>query len=360
MIKRDLLLSIIAVTMSSLLLRCGNRDEANGAYLTIDSFPEVISLVGEPAKNIVFNSRGNVKMCVIDTFLVLQRKEAKFIHIYSTNSHQLLTEIGTKGRGLNEFIYPELLNQVGFDSLTNSPLIHLYDYTRRRFTRVNILKAIHEKEEAITQEPLPEIDSYFNYFFYKDNDFLISSTEKNSWPIIYDYKTTGIKEISLPLYDFSVDQNYLKYIYRPFVYVSKARKMMVLTPIFLGEMHYIDFEGKHVRTINFDPDYSDKITKSSKLSDFRFQINDIKSKSGLIYGLNRNKPANDEVSSSYKGIKEKIQVFDWNGKPVREYILEDERYIFSFAVDVMNNRIYGYCPDAEEHNLIIYKLTNGM
>ncbi len=51
-----------------------------------------------------------------------------------------------------------------------------------------------------------------------------------------------------------------------------------------------------------------------------------------------------------------MEVFDWEGNPIKEYILNDKRIIRSFAVHLKNNRIYGYCPDEKDYNIIIYDM----
>lgn len=53
---------------------------------------------------------------------------------------------------------------------------------------------------------------------------------------------------------------------------------------------------------------------------------------------------------------QKIEVFDWDGTPVKEYVLNDDRFVQSFAMDLENNRIYGYCPYERDNNIIIYDL----
>jgi hypothetical protein len=51
-----------------------------------------------------------------------------------------------------------------------------------------------------------------------------------------------------------------------------------------------------------------------------------------------------------------VEVFDWEGNPIKEYILNDNRFIETLAVDLKNNRIYGYCRDERDSNIIIYNM----
>ena len=87
----------------------------------------------------------------------------------------------------------------------------------------------------------------------------------------------------------------------------------------------------------------------------KMQIVCIQVSTDLIYGLNFNN-SNSKLYAEDQHEREnlKIQVFDWEGNPISEYILDD-KFIIAFAVDPIHNRIYGYAPNLED-NLVIYEM----
>jgi len=159
--KQKVLLSIVIFQL--LLYACNNRKPK---VTLVSEFPKEEHLKGIPIKNIMIQSKGNVNLLSIDSFLVIQKREEKYFQIYNTNNYELLSEFGTKGRGPNEFIFPELLNQISYDKITNSPLFCVYDYNRRKFTRINIINAINKRtNEVFTNKPIQNTHNISPIFF---------------------------------------------------------------------------------------------------------------------------------------------------------------------------------------------------
>lgn len=154
--------------------------------MVINKFPSTELLKGNPIENITLYSKGNVNLISIDSFLVVQKSEEPFFRIYSTKNYKLLSEFGNEGKGPHEFMHPELLNQTGYDKSNNSPVICVYDYTRRNFTKINILNIIENQAIQIFENiPIPMHDQYFTYFFFRDDDLLIATPEREWRYVIY-------------------------------------------------------------------------------------------------------------------------------------------------------------------------------
>lgn len=356
-----LLLSTCIVTIS-----CKKNNNNN---IIIDKFPETKYIIGKPVKEVDFFSKSNVYMNVVDSFLVVQRREEKMISIFSTNTHKLLTEIGTRGRGPNEFIFPQLTNQVSYDSVNKSPLIHIFDYERINFTQINILNAIKKSGNVFITENLSEFRTYFYRFFYKDDSLLLAKSEGGKGRFFHhDYKNSKTKIIPyLPKQNFPIKDNMLETVYRSTSVVNKERGLIASAPSLLGQIDFFDLSGNYIKSSVFENSEDNKRLKkrfakgqvSVEKTDYypKNHIVQVKSKNGKIYGLNYNNAGFDLYNNNKKS-NLKVQIFDWDGKAIKEYIFNDNYFISSFAVDLNNNRIYGYCPNQEKYPIISYALKD--
>lgn len=343
----------------SLILFVSCKNETDMAKNEISKFTETIKLSGVPIKNIELAST-NANMVVIDSLLIIQTRQEPFIHIYNTKNYKLLAETGSKGRGPNEFIRPELQNFISYKDST--PLINIYDYTRRRITQVNVYNAIYQKGDVFDQKPLPEnIKDYLNHFFYYDNNHLIASSENGGRFYIYNRKSKKSLRIPyLPKLDFNIKKPWLYGIYRSATVVNTKENKFASAPIGLGQLDFFNLEGKYIKSSVFESSKEDVKSELSKKEhkkiNIKFQIADITAKDDFIYALNFNNRliTVNEDPSNIDNMK--IQVFDWNGKAKKEYML-DKRYITSFAVDVKNHTFYGYSPNESKNNIISYKFN---
>lgn len=134
--------------------------------------------------------------------------------------------------------------------------------------------------------------------------------------------------------------------------------MVAAEPYLLGQLDFFDMQGNYLRSTHFEKSEGlEEALVNSKINpnlfDTKVFISDMDASSDFIYGLSRNNMgksiSNPEVRSPHK-----ILVFDWEGNPVKEYVLADRRNVPSIAVDERNKRIFAYCPEEDEHNLVVY------
>ncbi len=85
----------------------------------------------------------------------------------------------------------------------------------------------------------------------------------------------------------------------------------------------------------------------------RYYIESMHSTNKFIYALNYNNYQDDVVANKSVSYQS-IMVFDWEGNPIKRFILDPDYFIQSFAIDAINNRFIGYCADSSEHNIIVF------
>lgn len=80
----------------------------------------------------------------------------------------------------------------------------------------------------------------------------------------------------------------------------------------------------------------------------------VKAEEPFLQIYSTNTPVSELNAESWQT---KVQVFDWNGNPVKEFRFADGRPVRSFAVDSIHNRIYAYDPVNPVYNLVLYEFS---
>ncbi len=348
--------SFLLLSFSLFTFSCGDQESTGD--IVIDSFPEVQSVTSTPIEKIEMFTKGNVNLVVIDTFLVIQKREEPMVQIYSTNTHELLTSFGTKGKGPNQFERPDLIKQTLRDPANGAPIIQVFDYARRRISKINILDAIEKKDGFINQRRISEINSYLLRYYHEDDEMIIAKSEGFSWFIKYNAQDSSIKYVPFPEeFDYlKQSEDAHRVVFRSAITVNKEKKLIAVAPIMLGEVDFFDLEGNYLRSTIFSPRSELKSKfNDDKLLEMTMQIVDIQSTGDKMYALNHNNQSST-LRNERRRQDAKIQVFDWEGNPLKEYLLADNHFVRYFAYDERNNRIYAFAPDKEEDNVIMYEL----
>jgi len=334
--------------------------------ITINEFPKSEKLVGKPIEEISVLASGNVNLICVDSFLVVQKSNEPVIQIYNNKTFELLAEFGKKGRGPEEYIFPNLLNQTSFDSTNSSPVVCIYDHNRRRFFKVNILYAVENMVDKIyTEVPIPKYNKYFTYFFYRDDDLMIATPENGSRFVIYKDSTSSYKDVPfIPTPDFTIPEPELTSVYRSASFVDIDRGLMVSAPLYMGEIDFFDLDGNYLSSSIFSPREALKkdLANYNRASyDPKYHIVELHANKNFVIAFNyNNNQGSLKDKDSYTLSNHSIMVFDWQGNPIKKFVLDKRYFIKSFAVDWGGNRFYGYCSDENEHNIIMYEFDNAL
>lgn len=346
----------ILLLLLTLSLACSSPKSSND--IIVRSFPKSLKVLSSPVEDIEVLSRGNVNLVVVDSFLIIQKDDEPMLEIFNTNNHDLLVSFGKKGKGPTDFEGPDLIKQIKRDSLNGSPIIHVFDFSRRRISKINILEAIKNKDSGINQRRIDELDGYLLRYFYEDENFILAKDEGDWRFVRYDYSDSSTYNIPyLPEIDYLENQRQYKSVFRSTVTVNKKKGLIATGTMLLGELNFYNLKGEYLKSTIFTPRKDvRRAIKKGGLIEASLQIMDIQSTEEKIYALNYNNLQRDVHEPTHRN-DAKVQVFDWDGNPLIEYILADNMYISYFAYDEKNNRIYGYAPDQKEHNIVMYDLN---
>jgi hypothetical protein len=359
--KKILIISVLLIVFNG----CSNEQKKRKDII-VDEFPVTTELTGYPATTIEAYSKGHVFLSVVDSFLILLKSdisfaEERFITIYSTNTHKLLAKTVTKGRGPGEFLDPVFTGQIEYNTNNNHPIVYIYDSGRNRLTLLDVIETVNNNLDINEQIIIPRIGYNINSLFYYNESFMVVTFFPKTGPedgrfLIYNNITRESKVIPyLPDFGLTLDDAHRFMIYYSFCSVNIDEKYIAASAIQMGEIHYFDLNGNYIKSTIFDP--REKLIKvlQNKVatSDPYFFVNELKTEDGLLYALNLDNFEDDLFKTmKYKDIS--LLVFDCNGFPVEKYIFADNRYVSHFAIDKLHKRIYTFCPNEAEHNIIFY------
>jgi hypothetical protein len=347
------------VSLPAMLMATLGCEPHTSSKNSVITFPESYEITGKLSEEIPILSQGNVNLLVIDTFLVIQRKEEPFFLVYSTISSRHIGSFGKSGDGPSEFRSPYLSKQCGYN-YEGDPLITIYDRSLIRITQASILHLTSDKE-LIQGESLDTGDEYIQHFYYKNEDFLLSTTENGGRFSLRNFRSGASKVIPyLPKTSFKINEEFLYSIYRSAVMVNEKKGLFAAAPIFLGQLDFFELDGNYVKTTYFESSDQLKnifanLNQKTTPYESKMYVVDMDAKGEYIYGLSYDN-LYDEYTNPNIATNSKLLVFDWDGNPVKELVLNDGRYIMSFAVDEKNKRVYAYCPNEKENNLVVFSM----
>lgn len=326
---------------------------------TVQEFNSVVELAMRET-GIETLSSENINLLVVDTLLIVQKRTDPILEIYSTNSHKLIASFGKNGQGPGEIMEPVLLKQREFEN--GDPIITVFDHRRRTVNKVNLKNLLLNQEPIIKQEPLPFKGSFVMYFYHADQDFIFGTTEGNERFTHYSFENDSVQFIPyIPDLNIEMEDNLKGRVYRSTVTVNKERGLIAAFPLGFGSLDFFDLAGKFQTNTIFDD--SGKFLQGINDKDDRgighsyVFVTDSDSDQKNIYGLNIN-----NLSSVFQGNSlpkmMQIEVFDWDGNPVKQYVLNNEMLSESFAYDEKHNRFYTYCRECESSNIIFYDADN--
>ena len=331
-------------------------NQVNDKRIEVKYFPESIDLTGKLIGKI---QPQHVKMLrIIDSVLIIVNRQGNyFFEYYNCSNLDLIGKYGNKGRGPGEFISPIPSGEF-FKRTKSGPVIHVYDWIRRRINYINLRESIHNKLYTCKSEKLPnDLKNIYKIIF--DNDsivILIPDNEEKSRFVIYDKESNSINYIPFipKLTKEGIHKNNQYYVYAPYGNcVSVKRQYFIAFPACNGQMDFFDFSGNYLKTVHL---VDNKYLKAAEYG------RDVQLVEGFNVFYSDLQIINDEIyvlftiyqlpDLSVIG-KSKIYVFDLEGHPKKEYILDKEiRY---FAVDTINRRFIGYIENAGQLATFKYK-----
>ena len=325
-----------------LFIAACSKPQQNNKELFVDHFPESYPLSGVILKE--FEIPIPKQLIVKDSLLVaLNSMGEHFFSVYDKLNWDLVAEFGKKGDGPLEFQAVDHIR--GFTGRDEEQSHLILDWQNQRLNFLNLSESIRRNSPVLTSKKIPvNLRDTYRIVYYSDTLTIsvpsgMDMEELGRFKIVKD---NSVKIVDyLPELPFRVHEDNIPNIYDN---VSSAihpqKDKFVATPFLLGQYDFFDFDGNYLHSTVIDRDeILEKaavapIKSGEPITLYRTQLI---AKDSYIYSLYTKVYLTE--AKERKLSKSKIHVLDWEGKPIKEYLLD--RPIVAYDLDLKNNAVYG-------------------
>ncbi len=320
-----------------------------------DAFGETIELTGTPVEvDDIFKVSGTEAFC-IDTLLVMynrQRADGRFLSVYALPSLRFITSLGTFGRGPGEFNAPTLVRAED-DPRALGYVIDVFSGQMSALTPEFTLEPIENplpaKYREYTSEKMYTARNTDEMIFshasgvmrYRSDDSLSADHTSRLFNLSLRRVAPGVSYIGALGVDYEQER---------FAYAYKFVKRIVFGD-FDGNTRALQW-GKAERDL--ETDASNRTGSVAPIDTNTTHYWKIYTTSKHVYVSYSGRSPVDVYNATRRGEPRYffIEVFDWNGNPVKRYKLDDYGF---FAVDEERNTLYLLCSQ-NPISFRVYKL----
>ena len=320
-----------------------------------DAFGETIELTGMPVEvDDIFKVSGTEAFC-IDTLLVMsnrQRADGRFLSVYSLPSLRFITSLGTFGRGPGKFQAPTLIRAED----DPNALCYVIDHFTGQFSVLTPRLTLEPVEN-----PLPaEYRKYTSEKMYtaRNTDEMILGHA--SGLMRWRRDDTLSADNTSRLFNLSLRRVVPGASYIGALGVNYGQERFAYAYKFVKRIVFGDFDG-NVRALqwgktdrNIEDDASNRTGSVAPIDTNTAHYWKIYTTSKHVYVSYSGRSPVDVYNATKRGEPRYffIEVFDWNGNPVKRYKLDDYGF---FAVDEERNTLYLLCSE-NPISFRVYKL----
>tara|TARA_R110002096_G_scaffold267901_1_gene461633 strand:+ start:169 stop:1233 length:1065 start_codon:yes stop_codon:yes gene_type:complete len=333
----------------SILSNCSQKTEKRELF--VDQFPVSKQLTSIPIGEIE-NSIPSQIMVEDSLLIILNSRGEKFFQVYNKSNMKSIAEFGTKGEGPEEFNSPEFSGQIVQEKWDKYYLI--FDWKKLQVNLLNLKESIRLNSSVFKSIKLPNrLSRTFRLVYYSDSLIITVPGGDGDDPGRFQiFKDSILGTIGyLPDLPFKVHEDNR---YPMYANVSSAihpeKHKFVATATLLGQYDFFSFDGNYLHSTVVERDEGlRKAARAPTIFDepVTFYHTQLIAKDSYIYSLYSTSTKEMKISKS------KIHVLDWEGKPIKEYILDCS--LLRFDLDLENDAIYGlsYSNDKEERIHIV-------
>lgn len=333
-----------------LFIAACSKPQQNDKELFVDHFPESHPLSGVILKE--FEIPMPKQLIVKDSLLVLLNSMGEhFFSVYDKLNLGLIAEFGKKGDGPLEFHAVDHIR--GFASPNEEQSHLILDWNNRRLNFMNFSESIRLNSPIHTSKKLPHnLSDTYRMVYYSDTlTVAVPGGLDENVGRFKILKGDSVRSVGyLPELPFMVHEDNFYPIYAN---VSSAihpnNTKFVATAVLLGQYDFFDFEGNHLHSTVIDRDEDlERAARAPAIFNepITFYHTQLIAKDSFVYSLYTTVCLTE--AKEQKLSNSKIHVLDWEGKPIKEYLLDHP--LVAYDLDLENDAIYGlsYTNDREE------------
>ena len=274
-------------------------------------------------------------------------------HRISCNTPDSVTDFGERGQGINEFMMP-----LDFQTTYNGEYT-IFDYAQKKLFQINPSKSL-TSFQTVLKDTTPNTvkllasryDTYISFGFYQDCMFMLKDKSGKQLKKIGDFPSRDnnekkqINQLKGMAYQGTWKINPTN---DKFVYATNSADILYfyridstdITSIKKYELNYPTYQVKEKGYARSAP-----LSTENKKTFLSVSVSD-----KFVYLLYSGKCFKDAGLKALEG--NIIYVFDWNGEPVKKYLLNIP--ITQLCLDYHSNELYGFA-NLPNPTLVKFKL----
>lgn len=350
-----------AVIVFIIFSGCSSRNKSSIPVIKINEndFSSSVQLKEIPIIG-VNNHLVNPDFCDIqDSILIIVEKNTPpYFKFFSLNNFRYLGSYGGKGEGPGEIsFFPTMIHQ---DRKDIKPLsFQFYDWGKKRLAKLFLSKALkNSKAEPKIYYVLPPDLIYAQRVAYLNDSTIVGAGGITMGKLFFDNLKAHTIDYTpfIPKIKQHIDMRDLGQLYFGYFTIDHLQRRIAMVSQYFKQLEVYNFSGKLLSVTSFKNTpppifYHNNMVTSDKTMRYYY---DILSTNKYIYAGYFGKPQGDLNQLGSKKFTTQIQVFNWNGEPVKKYILN--AYLRSFILDLRHNRILGIAPYNKESPLVAFDL----
>jgi hypothetical protein len=271
---------------------------------------------------------------VDDKLIVYDNSINNIFKVFKLPEMEFLYSWGTKGQGPNEFI-----------NITDNSM-HIYKNKLEILDWQN-LKVFQIQNDAfrlVEQHNLPSLGTPINQLVrINDSIYFADNSMINKEEFEHVILNVKSQKVIGKFGEYSDDGLIFKNVSERYLASSKSNTVSLINGKFstfyykFNRFKIYGLDGKFLKSIVLDIDKSKDFSLKSENDNIIFFADPL-AIDNYIYVLFINK-SKDEIENDLTNYKPKIQIWDWEGNPILEYVLD--KPITAFYVSKWNRKLYG-------------------
>ncbi len=271
--------------------------------------------------------------CVGDYLVACSANREKLIFVYSLDGG-FIGSYGLKGRASNEMLGIRFNGQVE----SSQSLLYTVDVNNRKLISIDLKSSITQ-DKLVMSRKYTTLPYGVNSFLLDDSSVLVEQQDDNNYRlnVLKGEEVDSTEE----LYLTPTSDPFEKYF--SFCAISPNRKKLAWAMSYINQINILDLASRKriSRSIYLKP------TMSNSDNLWVYYCN-ITVTDNYIYALYMNQSEDDSYSELQKS---EIHVFNWDGKHIKNIVVDE--YLYFFDVDDSDSNIYAL---DNERNLYRYKI----
>ncbi|MDR2026340.1 MAG: TolB-like 6-bladed beta-propeller domain-containing protein [Prevotellaceae bacterium] len=298
------------------------------------------TVLGAPEIIFGFDDRYPVDIMVKDSIAILvEVKNNTSLIALNLEKKEILKYFGRHGKGPEDVLSPDFV-----PAASTGDFIFIHDYNLGKVMKIHLKGKDRFKMEKVEDYPKGSggLSLSSGYDVYR-------TAELKGDAMFYIHNRTGDSTVNVDYYPEVKGLFAINTMLAPVLALNVPENRIMAGMYFIDMFSLYDLTGKRLKSVYFSDNYIPAIDENEQSFDLQKGYSSVKPypTNDFCYFLRRTE-ANDEIKEAHL-----IQT-DWNGNPVKSYIIPDSDIHGGFCIDETSKKMYTFKHSIIDDNEIFY------